>query len=139
MMVLNDIELIRPMQLLNMIKNGIFYVSNLYLSDNYLESNDRLLINSLKSKEDLKVFDLTNDFYDFFNENNKENLRIAITDISSIYYAMKNNLPVITKCKFVKNFAQENNVLVYEPSQALKIINIDQEYINYLNLMIKIA
>lgn len=135
-MVLNDIELIRPMQLLNMIKNGIFYVSNLYLSDNYLESNDRLLINSLKSKEDLKVFDLTNDF---FNENNKENLRIAITDISSIYYAMKNNLPVITKCKFVKNFAQENNVLVYEPSQALKIINIDQEYINYLNLMIKIA
>lgn len=96
MMVLNDIELIRPMQLLNMIKNGIFYVSNLYLSDNYLESNDRLLINSLKSKEDLKVFDLTNDFYDFFNENNKENLRIAITDISSIYYAMKNNLPVIT-------------------------------------------
>lgn len=138
-MVLNDIELIRPMQLLNMIKNGIFYVSNLYLSDNYLESNDRLLINSLKSKEDLKVFDLTNDFYDFFNENNKENLRIAITDISSIYYAMKNNLPVITKCKFVKNFAQENNVLVYEPSQALKIINIDQEYINYLNLMIKIA
>lgn len=139
MMVLNDIELIRPMQLLNMIKNGIFYVSNLYLSNNYLESNDRLLINSLKSKEDLKVFDLTNDFYDFFNENNKENLRIAITDISSIYYAMKNNLPVITKCKFVKNFAQENNVLVYEPSQALKIINIDQEYINYLNLMIKIA
>ncbi|MXO34833.1 hypothetical protein GFU95_06735 [Apibacter sp. B3889] len=136
MMVLNDIEQIRPMHSLNMIKNGIFYISNLYLSENYLELNERLLINDLKNKEELKIFELSNDFYDFFFKNNNENLKIGITDISSIYYAMNNNLPVVTKCKFVKNFAEQNNVHVYDIDKALKIINIDQKYINYLNLMI---
>src|SRR5690554_987822 len=110
MMVLNDIELVGLMRPLNLIKNGVFNVSYLYLSDDYLEVNERQIIRNLEESGDLKIFDLTNDFYEFYHKNCKNNLEIGITDISSVYYAKVNEIPLITRCKLVGNFATKNNV-----------------------------
>lgn len=138
-MVLNDIELVGLMRPLNLIKNGIFNISYLYLSEDYLEVNERQIIRNLDEIGDLKIFDLTNDFYDFYYKNCSNNLEIGITDISSVYYAKINEMPLVTRCKLVENFAIKNNVIVYEPCEALKITNASAEHINFLDYMIKIA
>lgn len=132
MIVLNDIELIMPLRSLSLIGSGLFGVSQLYLTENYAETNEKLVIKELEEKGDLAVFDLSTDFYNFYNKWYKENPTIAITDISSVYCAKNFGLPLLTKCPHVGKFATENNVTICEPIEALKTMKANSEQINLL-------
>ncbi|WP_312556502.1 hypothetical protein [Empedobacter brevis] len=139
MIVLNDIELIGYMRPLNVLKNGFFHVSYLYLSDNYLEYNEISTLKLLNENKDIVIFELSNDFYDFYNKAYLSNNMLGITDISSIYYSKINKIPLVTCCEVVKDYALKEGVLVYSPSEALEQINIDSNQINYLNHVLKLA
>ena len=132
MIVLNDIELIMPLRSLQLIKNGFFGISQLFLTENYFEPNEIIAIKDLERNGDLTIFDLSNDFYNFYNKNHDDHPEIAITDISSIYYAQKYGLTVLSRCKHVEKFAIENKVSLCEPIEAVKKMNAQPDQINLL-------
>ena len=139
MIVLNDIELVGIMRPLNLLKDREFLVSYFYLTGYYLTAVEKQTIKLLNENGNLEVFELSNDFYSFCNICDKEELKLETTDISSVYYAKINNLPLVTRCKNVRNFAESHEVKVYDIDEALKIVNTSQDVINFLNNMIEIT
>lgn len=136
MIVINDIELIMPLRALGLIKNGFFGISQLYLTENYFKPSEVFGIKELEENQDLTVFELSNEFYDFYNNNFFQNPELAITDISSIYYAKKYQLDVLSRCKHVNEFALKNHVKVCEPIEMLQKLNTEPEKINILERII---
>jgi len=132
MIILNDVELIMAMRSLHLIKGGVLGITQLYLTECFMEPTEKIVIKELEEKGDLVIFDLSNDFYKFYNNTYKENPTITMTDISSVYCAKKFSLPLISRCEHVRKFALENNVVVCELSEALKNINANSEQINFL-------
>lgn len=137
MIVLNDIELIGIMRPLKLLKDKEFVVSYFYLTGYYLNAVEKQTLKLLNENGDIDIFELSNDFYSFCNDCNKDELKIETTDISSVYYAKINNLPLVTRCKNVRNFAEFNNVKVYDIDEALKVINSSEVVINFINNMIE--
>lgn len=137
MMVLSDILLLNPMRALGLLKDKEFCISYFYLTGNYVSPTDKLIIKDLEERGCIRVFELSNDCYKFCNKNTNQNL--AITELSSVYYAKQNNMPLVSNCKKITEFATNNGVIVYEPNIALKLINAEQDRINFLNNMMKIA
>lgn len=137
MMVLGDISFLNPMRTLSLLKNKEFHVSYFYLTGNYLNVNEKAILRSLEQSGFIEVFELGNKFYEFYNHNLSQNL--AITELSSIYYAKKMNLPLVTECEKIVNFAIKNSIEVYKPDKALSLINVGQERIDFLNNIMKIA
>lgn len=139
MIVLNDIELIAFMRPLKLLKDKEFLVSYFYLSGNYLDGVEKQSLKILNESGQIEIFELSNDFYSFCNNCDKEELRLETTDISSVYYAKINNFPLVTTCQNVKNFAELNKVKVLGIDEALKFVNSSQDAINFLNNMIQIT
>ncbi|MBB1140155.1 hypothetical protein [Myroides sp. WP-1] len=137
--VLNDIELIGFMRPLNLIKDGVFKVSSLYLTNNYLDMHEKLSLKNLADNGDLSLFNVDNDFYRFYYKVGGDNLEIDITDISSVYYAMIKDIPLVTNESTVKDFALKHSVIVYTPSEALTKISVSKEQIQYLDYILKIV
>ncbi|WP_413998064.1 hypothetical protein ACMDB5_09720 [Flavobacterium sp. W1B] len=138
MIVLNDIELVSFMRALKLLKDREFLISYFYMGGNYLDGMEKQLLRMLDESGQIEIFELSNDFYSFCNNCDKEKLRLETTDISSVYYAKMNNLPLVTTCQNVKNFAELNNVKVLGIDEALKFVNSSQDAINFLNNMIKV-
>lgn len=132
MIVLNDVELIMPLRSLGLLKDGLFGISQLYFSDNYFEATEIIGIKELEKNGDLIIFDLSNDFFNFYNKNHSSNHNIAVTDISSVYYAQKYKLTLVSRCKHVGKFASQYDVNICEPIEALKLLNANTEQINIL-------
>ncbi len=137
MMVLCDILFLNPMRTLSLLKNKEFHVSYFYLTGYYLNLNEKIILRNLEQSGCVEIFELGNDFYKFYNQNISHNF--AITELSSIYYAKKMNLPLVTECEKIANFAIQNNIEVYKPNKALGLINVGQERIDFLNDIMKIA
>lgn len=133
MMVLSDILLLNLMRGLRLLKNKEFCVSDFYLTGNYLNSQEKLVVKALTEESCIEVFELANDFYTFFNI--YRNTNFAVTELSSVFYAKQNSIPLITHCEKLADFAKTFNIVVYEIDTALKIINVEQERINFLNSM----
>ena len=136
-LVLCDILLLNPMRALGLLKNKEFCVSYFYLTGTYLSPTEKLIVKDLEEKSCIELFELANDFYKFYNKYKNQNF--AITELSSIYYAKKENIPLVTKCKKIIDFATENNIVIYKPDKALGLINAEQNRIDFFNNMIKIA
>lgn len=136
MTIINDIELIMPLRALGLIKNGFFGISQLYLTENYFKGTEVIGIKELEENGGLIIFDLSHEFYDFFNKNYVETPELAITDFSSIYYAQKYGLSVLSRCKHVKKFAIAKNVKICEPIEVLEKLNAEPEKINILEQII---
>jgi len=132
MIVLNDVELIMPLRSVGLLKDGLFGISQLYFSENYFETNEVIAIKELEKNGNLTIFDLSNDFFNFYNKNHALNPNIAVTDISSVYYAQKYKLTLVSRCKHVGKFASQYDVNICEPIEALKVINANKEQINIL-------
>lgn len=136
MVVLNDIELIKCLRPLNLLKDGEFLVSNIFMSKNYLEPVERQSLTELSNQEKIILFESGEDFYNFFHEYNAENFSIGIAAMSSIYYSHINRMPLVSKCNAVKKFAETQNVLVYDFNEALRFLNTGEQHINYINMML---
>lgn len=138
-MILIDISLIKPLRALHLLKNKEFHVSYFYLTGNYLSFNEKSILKELCVNGNIEIFELSNDFYRYYHTNQKEKFNLAITEMSSIYYAKRNNMPIVTNSLNIRDCAIKNNITVYELNEALKIININDERINYLNYMLKVV
>ena len=133
MVVLNDIELITCLRLLNLLGIGEFYFSNIYMTKHYLTVVERQCLIELSGQEKIVLFESGDGFYSFFGEYKSEKSPIGLPGMSSIYYAMENNLPLVTRCNVTKKIADENGVLVYNYDEALKFLNTQQAQIDYIN------
>lgn len=136
MVVLNDIELIKCLRPLNLLKDGEFFVSNVFMSKNYLEPVERQSLAELSNEEKIIIFESGEDFYNFFRKHNTENCSIGIAGMSSIYYSLINGMPLVSKCNAVKKFAEAQNVVVYDFNEALRFLNTGEQQINYINMML---
>ncbi|MEO8534104.1 MAG: hypothetical protein ABI441_10145 [Flavobacterium sp.] len=133
MLVLNDIELINFLRPLNLLKNGEFLISNLFMSNRYFDVSEKQFINILAEKEDILLFESGDSFYNFHSEFKKENLPIGLPTMASIHYSLENNLPIVTKCEIVKKIALDRGITVYSINEALRLINTGEEKISYIN------
>ncbi|PZU16207.1 MAG: hypothetical protein DI622_11760 [Chryseobacterium sp.] len=133
MMVLSDILLLNLLRGLRLLKNKEFCVSDFYLIGNYLSFPEKSVIMSLREENCIEVFELGNEFYKFFNL--YRNTNFALTELSSVFYAKQKSIPLVTHCEKLADFAKTFNIVVYEIDTALKIINVEQERINFLNSM----
>lgn len=133
MLVLNDIELINFLRPLNLLKNGEFLISNLFMSNRYFDVTEKQFINILVEKEDILLFESGDNFYNFHSKLKKENLPIGIPTMASIHYSLENNLPIVTKCEIVKKIALDRGITVYNINEALRLINTGEEKISYIN------
>ena len=132
MLVLNDIELIDCLKPLRLLKDKEFYISNIFMSKNYLDIIQKQWMRAYHDEGKIVIFELENDFYKFYNENLIHN-NIGIASMSSVFYCMRNKLPLITVSGLVKKFATEMNVDVFDFNQALTKINTAQGHIEYIN------
>jgi hypothetical protein len=136
MVILNDIELIKCLRPLNLLKNGEFLISNIFMSKSYLEPVERQSLIELSNEGKIIIFESGEDFYNFFHAHNSESFSIGIAAMSSIYYSKFNNMPLVSKCPAVKRFADDQNVLVYDFNEALRFLNTGENHINYINMML---
>lgn len=136
MLILNDIELIKFLRPLGLLKNGEFLISNIFMTKNYLDAIEKQTIKDLNEKEKVVLFELGDDFYDFFSEYRNDNFSIGIAGMSSVYQSIETNFPLVTKCEVLKSFAIKKGVIVYNFEEALRLINSGEEQINYINKML---
>lgn len=136
MLILNDIELIKFLRPLGLLKNGEFLISNIFMTKNYLDAIEKQTIKNLNEKEMILLFELGDGFYNFFSEYRNDSFPIGIAGMSSVFQSIETNFPLVTKCEALKNFAIKQGVLVYNFEEALRLINSGEEQINYINKML---
>lgn len=130
MMVLNDIWLISYLKGLgDVFKDNEIEISNLFLGGYALKYHEKQFIRSLNEQGKLGVFDTDLGFSNILSE--ASNL-ISHANAASIYYAEKNNMPIITKHKIISAICKRRNIVVYKPLSALKILNIGNDKINFI-------
>lgn len=137
MLVLNDIELVKFLRPLGLLKNGEFLISNIFMTKNYLEAVERQTIKVLADEELIVLFELGEDFYNFFSKFKNENFPIGLAGMSSIHHSIVTKFPLVTKCETVKKFAKEQGVLVYTFDEALRLINSADDKIEMIKRLIK--
>ncbi|KAA5535610.1 hypothetical protein [Paenimyroides baculatum] len=133
MMVTTDVELLNCLRILNMLKNGEYYFSNLYMTNNYLTGVERQTLSNLFQDQKIILFELGNDFYKFYQGLETEKIPIALPGMSSIFFAKDSNFPLVTKCRITKRIAEENGVVVYNYEEMFKCSNMQQSQIDYIN------
>lgn len=132
-MVTTDVELLNCLRILNMLQNGEYYFSNLYMINNYLTAFERQILNNLSQDQKIILFESGNDFYKFYQGLETDKIPIALPGMSSIFFAKDSNFPLVTKCRITKRIAEENGVIVYDYEEMFKASNMQQSQIDYIN------
>ncbi|CAA0163192.1 conserved hypothetical protein [Tenacibaculum maritimum] len=138
MIVLNDIWLVNYLKIFEgLFKKREILISNLYMGGYSLSIPEKQFIKELDEEGKIGLFETDLGFYNLIEENSDKGL-IGNSNAASIYYAKLNNYPLITQDSLISLVCEENNVVVYNLSQALKILNIADDKIDFIEKIINI-
>lgn len=126
-MILNDIELVAYLRGLNLFKDREFFISHLFLADYYLNHTEKQIILELEREEKIELFEVNFEFLKI-----KDKYSLSIPEASNLYYAKQKGLPIITNQKGIILICKEINVRVYEPCEALRLLNIGDEKVKFI-------
>ena len=126
-MILNDIELVGFLRGLQLFKDREFYISHYFLADCYLTYTERQIILDLEREQKIELFEVGLEFLKI-----KDKYSLSIPEASNIYYAIQKGLPIVTKSKGIINVCQKVNIKVYKPCEALKLLNIGDERVEFI-------
>lgn len=129
-MVLNDIELIKYLEPLQLLQNEAFCINCMYLTGNYLSAVEKIKLRELEKLKKIKLFETDLNFYKLKTDS------ISLPETSSIYYSKMNNIPIVTTNKIISNICKQNQIKVYTISEALKFLNIAEAKVDFINRLI---
>lgn len=133
-MVLNDIWLINYLKpFKDLLKDREVQISTLFLGGHSLDFHEKQFIELLDKEERIRLFKTDLGFLNITNENRD---LITNSEASSIYYAELNNYPIITQHEVISRICKKRNVAVYRPSEALKIMNVANDKIQFIQNII---
>lgn len=131
MLVLNDIDIIKYLRPLDLLKEKEFQISDLFLGDFYLTPQEKQIIHILEKDEKIKLFttDLGfNNLIDLYS--------VCPPEAASLYYAKLKRLPLVTQSDITKEVCDKMGITVYKPCEALKFLNKSDEKIDYVERML---
>lgn len=135
MIVVTDIDLIMHFRALKLLDNE-FTISCFYLANNYLEPVQKQIIKELEVSDKIQVFEVGNDFYNFYSKYDAPNFPMEEADMSSVFYSITNQVPLLTECPVIKKFAIEQGVKIYELDEVLSILKIGNQQIEMIKRLI---
>ena len=131
-MILNDIWLINYLKpFKGLFKDNEILVSNLFLGGYSLSYAEKQFITELDEEGKIGLFETDLGFYKIIEEYKDKGL-ISNSNAASIYYAKLNNYPIITQHDLITTICENKNIMVYKPLQALKILNVADDKIEFI-------
>lgn len=138
MFVLNQVEYLNILRPLNVLDNNEIHISYFFLTGSYLTPVEKNTLKELSINGRIFVFDQSNDFFNFSRKVNLNESKLSITDLSSVFYALNNNYPIITDCNHLAKFSRKLDIKIVEIDQALEELKISREKIEYFKSIRKI-
>lgn len=133
MIVLADIELMNFLRPLNLLKDEEILISELFLSDFYLTSVQRQAIVNLKDEKKVNIFETDLGFCALTRE-----VGISLPEASSIYYAQKMKVPLLSQNNLIIDICQDLNIEVQSALEALRFLQVADNKIDFIEKVLNL-